>query len=360
MLTLPNTVALILASSLATVHVAALPRPQEANKPRAVDVEAFTPWEMHPQEPANAQHSVDLLNATPSPAPQKTPQISHDTEAKELSTKRGTNPEGFVPYMHFPSGEGGKGTNGATNPATHEVGDPEKPGTPLAERDDYQTVVDENRNEEAVNVVPIVGGKRGLDIARPVDSVWKDERRDLDPAQIAEENRNERVVNITPIVGERRGLEAALPMDSPKNDVRRDLNPAQIAEENRNEKLVDTTPIVGEKRGLNIERPMESLKDDARRDLDPAQIAEENRDERVVNITPIVGEKRGLKSALPVGSNWDNERRDLDAAQIAEENRNEKEVDVVPIVGRAVDTAALTSLARRCGANEVKYDPSKD
>ena len=51
-------------------------------------------------------------------------------------------------------------------------------------------------------------------------------KRDIDPLQTIEENRNEKAVNVVPIVG-------------------RDIDPLQTIEENRHEKAVNVVPIVG-------------------------------------------------------------------------------------------------------------------
>ena len=114
MLSLRDTVALALASTFITVYVAGLPHPQREHHARAVDVAAFTPWELRPQK------------------------VDDNTKAKALDEKRAVNLEGFVPYMQYPYKDGG-------NEMHHE------PGTPLGERDDYQTVIDETYNVSAAS-----------------------------------------------------------------------------------------------------------------------------------------------------------------------------------------------------------------
>lgn len=197
MLTLRDTVALALASTFVTTHVAALPHPKEAHVARAVDATAFTPWEMHPQERTEARYSAESLDAVPTLGHKKAAQVNDDKKGNGPDEKRAINPEGLVPYVPEPPHADRRDTE-------------RKPGVSLSERNNYETATDETHNVSAAYMVPIVG-------------------LNVDPSQTTEENHNKDTVYVVPSV----------PVG------RRDLDPIQIIEQNRFEKPVHIMPIVG-------------------------------------------------------------------------------------------------------------------
>ena len=143
MLNLRDVISLTLASSFITANVAALPNPLSFHHARAVDVTAFAPWEKHPRPHTPVQSTLESLNATPTPAiPEKQQQINGDTKAEASDKKRAVNPEGWVPYTHYPSQDNTQGSH-------------EKRDLPISERDDYQTVVDEQTQVSHSNIILI-------------------------------------------------------------------------------------------------------------------------------------------------------------------------------------------------------------
>ena len=173
--TFRNTLALTLALTFLTFQVAAFPHSRRTHQERAVDVEAFLPWEEHPQQHSETQLPVDSPGSAPNPDLRKAVKINDDSKVKGQSGKRAINLEGY-----------------------------ERPETLIIERDDLRAIVDSNRNEKPVNVVPIVeraAGKRGYNPTVTVDMPRKDAKRDDDPSKTIDENRYEKPIDVVPIVG---------------------------------------------------------------------------------------------------------------------------------------------------------------
>ena len=264
-----STTVLALIFTLVVVHVAAAPLQHESYQRRAVDAAAFI-------------HNL----GRPDPAPQATPALAD----------RANNPEGFVPYMHYPSQTPEPSNDKRAVNLEGYVPYEQETRSYDNERVPFPRPVPQNQDQ--------TGGSS--------ESSGNGRKRESDPII---ENLLRKPVNVVPIVG-------------------RAVDPESFDSEGR--QPVDVVPLVG-------------------RDVDP-EVPDDLH--RPVDVVPIVGravdpeifdyEERQPVDVVPIVG------RDVDPTAADDLHRP---VDVVPIVGRAVDVGAFTRLTRPCGPNAQEYDP---
>ncbi len=301
MVMLCSSTVLALTSSLLAVHVAAAPVHHEPYQRRAVDVAALI-------------HNQDR------PAPARTTPLLED---------RAVNPEGFVPYMHYPSQTPDLfDDKRAVNPEgyvpyEHERDSPLKTRYYDEERVPFPRPVPQQEDRtDGGSKSDGEGRKRDTDpvidnlLRKPMDVV-PIVGRAVDPAAFTDQGRQ--IVATDPI--DERAVDVAAFTDQGRQTVETDpINERAVdpnAFNDHGRQIVDVIPIVG-------------------RAVDPTIFDDDHR--KPVDVVPIVG-------------------RVVDP--IVSENLHRKPVSVVPIVGRAVDVGALDRLSQACGPYAQRYDPTE-